>query len=234
MAAPAIINDKSLGVGLYSPAEAALFARLRASTMKRWVFGGHDGDAAITHQITSDSPVVSFIDLVQSLAIHSIRSSFAVPLQRIRAAVDRAENTYGIQYPFARSHKTFVITEGSAKGNIAIKVENRVIQVTGKNRDQVLMEPVIEPYLKQIKFGPDGLAYEYTAWKSPSGVIRMNPHIRFGQPMVVDCGISARVLWEAVGIEGGIKEAAKAYGVRQKHIRLACEYFGYLTSGAAA
>ena len=44
----------------------------------------------------------------------------------------------------------------------------------------------------------------------------MDPRERFGEPVVERCGYAASTLWEACEIEGGVEEAAKAYGVRTR------------------
>ena len=222
------LDDCSLGIGLYTPAEAAMYARIKTSTMSRWVFGDKRSDAAFTHQIEGDEPTVSFLDFVQALAVRAIRTEHKVSLQKIRAAVDLVQTTHGISYPFARDHKTFYINEGSAAGELAIEIEGHLIQISGKNKRQHLLGPIAEIYMQQITFGDDGLACEYTAWKSDSGIIRMDPRIRFGEPLVANCGYSAETLWKAVQTEGSIKDAAKAYGVHERDIRAACEYFDHL------
>lgn len=224
-------TDSSLGIGLYSPAEAAMYARVKPQTLTRWLFGGTRGDSAFTPQISSDGEkTVTFLDFIQSMAVRAIRIQHGVPLQKIRAAVDLVEATLGVAYPFAREHKTYVIREGTAKGELAIEIEGKLIQISGRTKKQLLMADVLELYLDRIEFGGDGLAAEFTAWSSGKETIRMNPHIRFGEPIVKSCGYSALALWEAVKDEGSIKDAAKAYGVHEKQVKLACEYFDHLIS----
>ena len=224
------LDDSTLGIGLYSPAEAAMYARITTRTMARWVFGDAKGEAAFTCQIKNDELTVSFLDFIQALAVRSIRNQFGVSLQKIRAAVDCVQQTHGIQYPFAREHETYVITDGSATGELAIKINDHLIQISGRNRKQFLLGPVAELYMERVTFGSDGLASEYRAWGTNENPIRMNPRVRFGEPLVANCGYSARVLWEAVKNEGSIKDAARAYGVDEKHIHLACEYIDHLSS----
>jgi uncharacterized protein (DUF433 family) len=230
MTSTPLLDDCSLGIGLYTPAEAAMYARITTRTMGRWVFGDATGDAAFPHQIESGEPTVSFLDFVQALAVRAIRHQFGVSLQKIRAAVDCVQQTHGILYPFAREHETYVIMDGSAAGELAIKINGHTIQISGKHKKQHLLGPVAELYMERVTFGPNGLASEYRAWGTDDDPIRMNPHLRFGEPLVTNCGYSARVLWEAVKNEGSIKDAALAYGVDEKHIRLACEYIDHLTS----
>jgi len=208
-----------------------MYARVKTQTLTRWVFGDGHGDSAFTPQITdSAEKTVSFLDFIQSMAVRAIRLQHNVPLQKIRAAVDLVEATFGITYPFARQHTTYVIREGSAKGELALEIDGKLLQISGKQKKQYLFDQVAELYMDRVDFGTDGLATTFTAWGSGKETIRMNPHIRFGEPIVTSCGYSALVLWEAVKNEGSIKDAAKAYGVSEKQVKLACEYFDHLIS----
>ncbi len=222
-------DEYTLGIGLYTPAEAALYARVRTQTLNRWVFGDARNSGVVEAQIANaNERTVSFLDFVQTMAIRAIRSQFDVPLQKIRKAVDIASETFDTKYPFAMRHKTFVIREGSAAGELVLEREGHHVQISGKNKKQHLFGEIAELYMDQVQFGPDGLAAGYTAWGTGPDTIQMNPHIRFGEPIVADCGYSAHALWEAVRTEGGISAAADAYGVPENKIRLACSYFDHL------
>jgi hypothetical protein len=60
--------QKFIGSGLYTIAEAALYARVKESLLRRWIFG--DGRRAVFDpQFGSHEKLVSFLDLVQTLAI---------------------------------------------------------------------------------------------------------------------------------------------------------------------
>ncbi len=55
--------------------------------------------------------------------------------------------------------------------------------------------------------------------------IVLNPHRRFGEPIVDPGGYTAETLWHATNIEGGIEAAAEAFGVTLDEVRLANRYF---------
>ena len=76
-----------LGIGVYTPREAAFYARVPTQTMQRWLWGGLNSESAFTPEI--DGPkLVSFRDFVTTLAIRSIRNSQQpVSLQKIRSAI---------------------------------------------------------------------------------------------------------------------------------------------------
>jgi uncharacterized protein (DUF433 family) len=212
-----------LGVGLYTPSEAALYARVPARMLRRWFYGTKERRAALRPQFSGEDKTITFLDFVQTLAVREIRLRHGVPLQRIRQAVEVARKV-GVEYPFARPHKTFLFGQ-----DIAIQLDDgRLVQASGKHKTNTLMKRIVELYLRDLTFGPNGLAASYLAFKWNACEITMDPKVRFGEPMIRSSGYSARALWEAVESEGGIKEAAEAYGVEEAEVEAAYRYYDYL------
>ncbi len=89
MPATADVTNRTLpNVGLYTPAEAAHYARVPTALMVRWIHGNKQGDAVVTAELPNDiEKTVTFVDFVQSLAIRAIRLHHRVPLQKIREAI---------------------------------------------------------------------------------------------------------------------------------------------------
>lgn len=224
-----------LGIGLYTPSEAAFYARVHTQTMSRWIHGNAQGQSVVHAELYGDTDkTVTFNDFVQALAIRAIRTQYPiVSIQKIRNAVEAAREERGIIFPLAVPHKTFVITHGSNRGEIVLDIDGLLIQVSGRKKDQILIGPIAELYLDQITFDELGRPEEYRAWSDPSGSIVMNPHRRFGEPIVDSCGYTAQTLWEASITEGGIDAAADAYGVNRTDVALACTYYDHLMSVAA-
>lgn len=230
--------DHILGLGIYTPAEAAFYARVMTQTMNRWIYGDKRGDRVIDPQIRNpDEKVVTFLDFVQSLAIREIRGRHKVPLDKIRDAVVLARER-NIQYPFAVQHTAFLFSDGESKGHgeIVLDINGQMIQASGDARKNIIIKDVAQLYLKDLKFSPEtGLAEEYVAWTDIEGrQIVMNPKIRFGEPIVKDVGYTAQSLWEAYEIEGGIEAAANAYGVENAYIELSLRYHDHLLTVSAA
>jgi uncharacterized protein (DUF433 family) len=223
-----------LGVGMYTPREAAFYARIPTQRLTRWVFGDGHGDAVIEKQVAdSEEKIVTFLDFVQSLAIRAIRlRNKGIPLQTIRRAYDDAVQEYGIEYPFARPHQIFLLADTK---RLIIKIgADDYRELAGKARGNKMMSQIVEPFLTDLTFS-DGLAVEYTAWSEPDGgKITMNPQHRFGEPTVIGCGYTARALWEANEVEGSVAAAAEAYGVEQKQVLMACKYYDHLVGTTAA
>lgn len=224
------IGDK-LGLGLYTPTQAALYARVSTSLLNRWLFGDRQGESVLKAQFKEEPEhLVSFLDFVQILAVREIRQQFRIPLHKIRQAVENAVLRFGREFPFALKHKTFLMSDGqrAGHGEIIIEVEEKLIQASGKNHGNQVFREVVELYLDKLQFNTDGLAARYCAWGSEAHGIIMDPHVLFGEPHLSKSMVSAHTLWEATMVEGGINAAAEAYGVPAEDVRLACEYFDHL------
>ncbi len=237
--------DSELGIGIYTAREAALYARVSPRLMGRWIFGDNQGDSVITAQIgiREETKIVTFLDFVQALAIRSIRSTFKIPLPKIRQAVQQAKDRFGVEYPFAMKHTTYLCSDGKKEGHgeIIIRVgdaddggefKERYIQISGKRRGNLVMKEVVELYLEDLSFDDSGVANEYCAWKKGDGKVVMNPHRRFGEPVIPSCGYTAETLYEASINEGGIDAAAEAFGVSRDDVKLAWSYFDHLNKPA--
>ena len=224
-----------LGVGLYSPAEAALYARVSSQTMSRWVFGSGQSESAIKAQLGSAEKVVTFLDFVQALAIRSIRlfRETPIPLQKIRSAVQFAETEFGITYPLARKHKIFLMNDELII-NVGDRESDKYVLATGKHKRNFLLNEIAECFLEDVGFDGSGLASWYRPFMHHEYEVKMDPHLRFGEPLIPSCGYSAQALWDAYRFEGGIKAAAKAYGVKEGEVETAVLYFEQITPRQAA
>lgn len=176
-----------------------------------------------------DDKVVTFRDFVQIMAVRAIRTQYPnISLQKIRKAVDLCQVQFGIQHPFAVEHRTFVFDNRE----IILEVKDKLIQISGKHSKNLVIGPIAELYMKRIEFGDDGFAATYRAWGDEKLPIMIDPRRRFGEPIVMSCGITAQTLWEASIVEGGLEAAAKAYGVGLEEVALACDYYDHLTTAA--
>jgi uncharacterized protein (DUF433 family) len=217
-------SNNLLGSGLYSVREAAFYARIPPQTLGRWLFGNKSGQAVLDRQLRSEERLVTFLDFVQALAVRSVRIMHRVPLPEIRKAVRNAEQKYGVRYPFARRHTTYLIGD-----EIAIRLgDDRYVAASGKHAGNLLIKQVVETYMVDLSFDASGLAQSYRAFEWNERVVTMDPRIRFGEPVIPTCGYTAQALWDAVKAEGGIEPAARAYGVEVEDIQLACKYFDHL------
>jgi hypothetical protein len=228
-----------LGQGIYTPSEAAFYARERTATVNRWLRGSDRG-GRVVHSQFDDERFVSFLDFVQTLAIANLRRQYDVPLQTIREAVEESAKRFGIEYPFAVDHRIYLFDrsdggkietpEGETirRYEMFIKRPNdSLVQLTGKHRGQPALKKVVQLYLSKVDFGPKGFAVQFRPFEWQGLEVTMNPRRRFGEPLTPS-GYTAEALWDAVQSEGDIDKAANACGVDRKEVELACGYLDYL------
>src|SRR5258708_7394859 len=134
-----VAMKQMLGSGIYTLHEAALYARVSAQMMSRWMFGTKSRHSVITPQFKTEDRLVSFFDLVQTLAIREIRiQNPQIALPKFRQAIEIAEKI-GMTYPFARQHCTYLWDE-----TLVIKLpDETLIEASGKHRGQPLF-PFVE------------------------------------------------------------------------------------------
>ena len=92
---------------------------------------------------------------------------------------------------------------------------------------------MVELYLEDLGYDPDGLANKYTPWSDGQRSIVIDPSVKFGAPIVRPCGYTVGALLSAVNGEGSPSAAAKAFDIDEKEVKLALRYDDWL-SGAAA
>lgn len=245
-----------LGVGIYSPAEAAFYARERTGTVVRWLFGNKAGESVLQSQLDPSEKVVTFLDFIQMLAVSAIRKQYDVPLQTIRRGLDKAKERYGVDYPLAMQHKTYLFERGEHRQkkrengqqrdvgepepnkrfeivirlpavDASLQEDDRFVQVTGLGADNLMLKEVVELFLRDVSYDAKGIAEEYYPLREGDRAIRMNPHHHFGEPLAPS-GYPALALWESVIAEGGIERAANVYGVDPTEVELAFKYISSL------
>jgi uncharacterized protein (DUF433 family) len=218
--------DQYLGIGLYTVDEAALYARVPSKTMSRWLFGDKQGRSVLDPAISSSERIVTFLDFVQALHIRQIRTDTEckISLAKIREAIETARSTYGVKYPLAMEHTTFLY----GKELIIRLRDDQFVQLSGPHKHHQMISQIVRVYMKDLTFNAEGLAEKYRAWKFGSFDVQMNPAIRFGEPLLPTCGYSAQTLWEAAKVEGSIEAAAENYGVSPEEVEVGYRYWEQL------
>jgi uncharacterized protein (DUF433 family) len=232
---------EKIGRGIYTPSEAALYARVQTQLLNRWLHS-KGGESVIEPEFGREDKELSFLDFVQALAIRSIKNTHGISLEKIREAYLRARDQYSVRYPFAMKHRTFLFgeTDDTTAENKARRRKKRLelvirlegekyVQLTGKEHDNLLIAEIAEVYMLDLTYeGPGGVANEYRPLTFRDRAILMNPNIHFGQPVVESCGYSVFTLFDSYKAEGGVDAAAKVYGVEREDVELALKYVDFL------
>lgn len=242
----ATATENLFGIGIYTPEEAGFYARVQTRLVNRWIFGNKQGPSVVAHQLEHKEKIVTFLDFVQMLAIRELRVKHKIPLQTIRDAVKEFHNEYGINYPFARQHVAYIFKRGKDDKSGGLYIgqpgddgDRIYTKIAGTkkgqavSRGQMALTKLVEFYMRDLHFNPDGLAEFYEAYCRPyngnTKRVVLHPGRRFGEPLVESCGITPQTLYEASLTEGSIEAAAYIYEVDQGDVDIACRYIDYLT-----
>lgn len=212
------------GFGVYTAGEAARYGKIPIATLNAWFFGTQKRQPLRSGAINDEGgKAITFVEFVEALAIRALRIDHGISLQKIREAITTAKNEYGIDHPFAhRDHKTVLINR-----DIHIfldRNDGNPTGLTGIDRGQKSFKPCIEAYMKNLEFGEDGLASNYTAFTHNNIHVVLNPVRQFGQPVIAETGYSAETLWRAALAEGGFERAAEIYEVTPDAVEAAYRY----------
>lgn len=233
-----------LGKGIYSPSEAALYARVSTGLMTRWTYGSAQGQSVIDPQLgNAEGKTITFLDFVQTLAIGRLRNDVRISLQKIRQAYDRAKAQFGAPFPLAlkstriglfgpphdvKKQELFICIGEDDDGTA------KYFQLTGKQHGNQLIREVVRVYAHHLSFDEaTELASKYYPYERGKNRIVMDPNVRFGEPYVESCGYTAQTLYDAYRVERSLDRAAEMYGVSPQEIELAIEYFDFLKPNAA-
>ena len=226
-------TKEKFGIGLYTPSEAARFAKLRTQTINRWLFGDKKGEPALRPQLGAprrEDRVVTFWDMIQSVAVRQMRTSEKgerISLDHVRRVVDECESV-DITYPLARRHTLFWFAN-----RLILKIGDDYYGTTSSiDKHQKYANPIIEPFLTEVDFGQDDLVTTWNPLEFKNYKISLSADRRFGMPTVEPVGVLASALVDAVASEGSIEAAAESFEVTSEAVRIALKYDEYLSSAA--
>lgn len=213
---------------LYSLAEASRYLGVSDSTFRAWAKGyEHRGrnrkevrGAAVVTTIP-DQPrgaaSIPFVGLAEGLVLAGIRKS-GVPLQRIRPALDRLRDEFGLDHVLASKQ---LYTDGAEVlydfGQDQVDADAVMRLVVVRNGQHVFTE-VVEQYLSRIEFASDGYAGLIRLPSYGSAEVVVNPQRGFGQPTFVRGGARLEDVLGMFWAGESLATVAREYGVPEDQL----------------
>jgi len=205
-----------LGHGIFSFTEAARLTRLTPNRIREW-FDYKTRPSMFTSDYDSvdGDRTLSFLDLIDVLIAGKLRGA-GVSLQRLRRVYDRMKEQFGT-HPFARN---ILLTDG-------VRVFMKEAAGEGEHVFDVLSRqeafpPIIEPYLKQLRYSEITQLAE--RWDIAQGIV-VNPRIFFGKPVILESGQPTHIIARAYHANGSNKRAVAAwYGVSESDVSAAVDF----------
>ena len=229
LAAPAagqgwtMISDL-VGIGIYTPAEAARLTGVSAGRIIRWLRGhkvrGSRYEPLWKPQIDIEDGRVylGFRDLME-VRVAAAFIKHGLSPQKVRRAIQIARDLFGKDHPLStrnfRTDGRSVFLQLSREDG-----EDRLIDLF---RQQYEFQKIVEPSLKHIEFDASGVPSRWYP-RGPAAHVVVDPTRSFGRPIEVESGVPTGVLAAAARAEGSVEAAAKAWNVPIRSVRRSIEF----------
>jgi uncharacterized protein (DUF433 family) len=230
-----------VGIGLYTPKDAAALLHEQPETVRRWAFGYRRNRAAgvAVHPplIQTDLPelegqrALTFVELIELLYIRAFQRA-GVSWRLIKEAANVAARMFSTDHPFAL--RQLYVDPHSVYG--AVKEPDgseSLVQLVGHG--QHAMTQLVKPFLEQIDFGSDNVARRWWPLGRHGGVV-IDPEFSFGAPRVEEVGIRTRTLAQAYDAEHTaygektVQHVAWMYEIGPQHVETALTFERWLAA----
>lgn len=214
-------QDPSIGLGVYSLPEVALYTHLHPSRVRAWFKGRSDGAGRglvfrSDYRSIGRRQCVSFHDLVDVLVAGQFRE-FGVTLRVVRKAYAVLQKQLDTKHPFCHNElytdgKQIIIATADEVG------DKRLTDVLTKQR---LFSQILE-YLKAIDY--DQASLLAARWRIAQGVV-IDPTVAFGKPVIESTGVTTFVIANAFAAND--KDAglvADLFNIRKSDVLHAVEF----------
>ena len=186
---------------LYTVAETSRFLDVPPTTLNAWTHGYRRqtpgraaviGDAVVTalpRQHRRD-PVIPFIGMAEGLVLAAMRRS-GVPLQRIRPALTRLAEQFGLEHALASRR---LYTDGAevlydyARTTPDTDAAQAARELVVVRNDQGVFNEVVSDYLRRLEFDPDGYPRLIRLPGYEVAKVVVDATRSFGQPIFVHGG----------------------------------------------
>ena len=213
---------------LYSVAEASRYLGVNDSTFRAWAAGytrrspdrnDVHGDPIVTTipGQPRGSASIPFIGLAEGLVLAGIRKS-GVPLQRVRPALDRLKQEFGLEHVLA-SEQLYtdgaeVLCDFGQDGEDAEAVMQLVVIRNGQH----VFTDIVQQYLKRIDFGTDGYAELLRLPSYEHADVVVSPQRGFGQPTFARGGAKVEDALGTFWAGESLATVAEEYGVPEDQL----------------
>lgn len=225
-----------LGIGTYTPSEAAKLLAIPAGKISRWVKGHRANNRFYAPlwnpEIEIDgNSYLGFRDLMEIRVANAFIAEGLSAIQ-VRRSIILAREIIGNNHPLATNRfrtdgrEVFLsVIEEDEEGRETEKLLNLF-------RHQYEFKGIIDPILKTVDFGDDGQPLIW--WPNGRAAkIAVDPERSFGQPIESTSSVPTAILAAAAQIEG-IRGAAEVYDVTEAAVRRSIQYQASLEQRLAA
>jgi uncharacterized protein (DUF433 family) len=235
----------SLGLGMYTLADASKFLGVESRALNRWLYGyryyGRRGGEPINRWSDGlwrpqydpqefGEKVIGFHDLLEVRIVREFVRA-GVHLIVIRNCLDRARKEWGAHYPLSAQR---FVTDGETIFHEAHQAANE--DGDGKLLDLRTMQYKFKTIIKASLYaGIEYLGKEARRWypEGPKASIVIDPAVNFGHPVVRGTGIPTETLYASYIAESKNRSrVARLYELLPQEVSAAVKYESRLRKAA--
>lgn len=235
----------SLGLGMYTLADAAKLVRTEPRKIKRWLYGhvytARHGETRERREVSPlwspqydreelGEAVIGFQDLLELRVVRQF-VAHGVPLPVVRRCLDTAREVFGSDHPLT-NHR--FVTDGATI--FADSIEAEAGEHDGELLDLRSRQYTFRSIIKDSLYA--GIEYEdgrARRWypQPRSRVVVVDPACQFGHPIIEECGVPTATLYAAFLAEDRQKAAvARIFDVPARHVEAAVRFEEQLLQAA--
>ena len=180
------MTSSLLDRSLYTMSQVDSLLHLTAGTARRWIDGyvrqGRQYEPVIRSQPTGDD-MVTWGEFVEARFLAGYRDA-GVSMLRMRPAVERMRQEFGVDYPLAHVRPLV------ANRELVFAIQDRVgldraLRLVVARNDQLVLTPPAELFLGEVRWddAQDGIVTQVLPRGQGSAVV-IDPLRQFGQPVV--------------------------------------------------
>lgn len=218
-----MVDQSLIGIGLYTPAEAAKLVNVSAAKITRWLRGHRANKQEYAPlwrpqvDLADGHTYLGFRDLMEVRVANTFISRGLSP-QKVRRAIQIAREVIGEERPLSTARFR---TDGRSVF-LHVLEEDGSDKLIDLFKSQYAFREVIEPSFKNIDF-VDGIPSRWWPHGKAVGIV-VDPARSFGQPIDAATGVPAHILAAAARAEGSLEAAARAWAVPAGAIKRALKF----------
>lgn len=193
---------------IYGLVDGAHYLRVPYQTLRYWTLG-RDSIAPIVQLASTDPPRLSFMNLLESHMLSSMRKNYNLRLPKVRKALRTLAEMYPSPHP--------LIDRQLETDTVDVFIREHGDELLNLNKPQQRsFKDIINVYLQRIERTEHGLLnffpFGEKASASEPKIIVINPGISFGRPVISGTGIPTAVIASRFHARDSVSELAKEYG----------------------
>ncbi len=221
------LDDQILGLGVYTPREAARLVGTDPVSVLRWTRGTATSAplwSAHYQFLDSATTEISFLDLIEVRVVYAMRKS-GLSLQAIRFAITCAQQAFGIERPLAsQAFKT----DGSEILMDAIENDGQLVSLSKKRPGQKVFKDIVARSLNDLEYEDQKVA----RWRPRRfRNVVIDPARNFGDPLLDEYGVSTKMVWEEYQIFKDLDYLSKIYEIPTATLRMGLSFEQSLEEG---